>query len=333
VPTISGGVGGGHLPPDSLPGSVPRADELPIDLTAAGESLLLALLFLLLAAFPAELFNRTWDENSEVIGRWFNRGGRIGARVREVLAQFWRRRVGIAVFLGLSALLYGFLSPDFGPTSESVAEFIGILGGLAVVILAFELPIARTHRRVLNDARRLRVLPVTLFVAAVCVLGSRLANFEPGYIYGLVAGYVFAGEFSLRDEARSYALTGTWMLVIALAAWLAMPWVEDSLSSQPLLQMGISAGLATMFVAGLEGVVFGFIPLRFLRGAKLYEWRRSVWAVIFVAAAFLFAYILLDPTPRQHQGVAAHSGGHPVRDVRSRLIPVLGLLPHQTQEP
>lgn len=31
------------------------------------------------------------------------------------------------------------------------------------------------------------------------------------------------------------------------------------------------------------------------RGDRLFEWRRDVWAVLFLAAAFCFAYILLNP--------------------------------------
>jgi hypothetical protein len=86
------------------------------------------------------------------------------------------------------------------------------------------------------------------------------------------------------------------MLLVALGAWLAMPFIEQSLASQPLLLMGVSAGLATIFVGGLEGLLFELVPLRFLRGEAVYQWRRSVWAILFLSAGFAFAYILLDPS-------------------------------------
>jgi hypothetical protein len=99
----------------------------------------------------------------------------------------------------------------------------------------------------------------------------------------------------VRDEARAHAWTAIWMLIVALAAWLALPFVEDGLAASPLLAMALAAGLATVFVGGLEGLLFELVPLRFLRGDSVFEWRRSVWVVLFASVAFLFAYILLDP--------------------------------------
>lgn len=59
--------------------------------------------------------------------------------------------------------------------------------------------------------------------------------------------------------------------------------------------MAVSAGLATIFVGGLEGLLFELVPLRFLRGERVYKWRRSAWFILFSAAAFCFAFILLNP--------------------------------------
>ena len=38
------------------------------------------------------------------------------------------------------------------------------------------------------------------------------------------------------------------------------------------------------------------MPLRFLRGESVYAWRRGLWAILFLAAAFTFAHILLTPS-------------------------------------
>ena len=160
----------------------------------------MALLFLLLAAFPSQLFNKTLEENyAEVVG-WFTRGGQAGVRIRDALAGFWQRRSGLIIFVAISALLYGFLSPQFGPTIESFAALIGILGGLAIVIGAFELPLLLFQRRINKDAGMLRVQPLTIFIGIACVVISRIADFQPGYLYGLVAAYAFARELPLRDE-------------------------------------------------------------------------------------------------------------------------------------
>jgi Kef-type K+ transport system membrane component KefB len=86
------------------------------------------------------------------------------------------------------------------------------------------------------------------------------------------------------------------MLLISLAAWLALPVMEVGLESQPLLQTLIAAALATIFVGGLEGLLFELVPLRFLRGESVFAWNRAMWAILFLAAAFTFAHILLTPS-------------------------------------
>lgn len=74
-------------------------------------------------------------------------------------------------------------------SAESVAALVGLVGGLIIVIATFELPLLLIQRRVRHDRGRLRVLPLTFVIALVCVLISRTADFQPGYLYGVVAGY------------------------------------------------------------------------------------------------------------------------------------------------
>lgn len=296
APTDSTGGGGtGGLPPDSFPGSIPQPAQLGYDPTVVGQSLLLALLFLLLAAFPSQLLNKTLEEHHEEVSGWFAFGGRLGARIRDALSRFWRRRSGLILFVVLSAVLYGFLSPQFGPTIESLASLIGILIGLAIVITAFEIPLLFFYRRMLNDRGRLQVQPLTIFVGIACVAISRIADFQPGYLYGLVVGYVFAQSLPIREEGRANALTAVWMLAISLVAWLALPLAESTFAAQPLLELAVAAGLATIFIGGLEGLLFELVPLRFLRGETVFAWHRGLWAILFLAAAFTFAHILLTP--------------------------------------
>jgi hypothetical protein len=275
---------------------VPTINQISFDAFGAGESALLAVLFLMLAAFPGQLFNKTYEENEDEIHGWFVRPGSALAGITALLGGFWNRRVGVFTFVIVSALIYGFLSPSFGFDSGSIASFLGIFVGLFVVIVAFELPLARAQRRLLSDPGRIRVLPATILVGVLCVALSRLTSFQPGYLYGLVAGYVFAKELNLPDEARAHVYTAVWMLFVSIAAWLALPLVDQNFNAQPLLDLLLSSALATIFVAGLEGLLFELVPLRFLRGEVVFEWHRSVWAVLFAVAAFLFAWIMLQPS-------------------------------------
>jgi hypothetical protein len=180
--------------------------------------------------------------------------------------------------------------------AQSIAALLGIVVGLFVIVLAFELPLARAQRRLLNDPGKVRALPATIVVGVVCVIASRVTNFQPGYLYGLVAGYVFTRELNHGDEAHAHVWTVAWMLFISLSAWLALPLIDQNFSAQPMLDILLSSALATIFVSGLEGLLFELVPLRFLRGEVVFAWRRSVWAVLFLVSAFLFAWIMLTPS-------------------------------------
>jgi hypothetical protein len=295
TPNEPGGGTSGILPPGSFASGVPKPENLGTDPTVVGQSLLLALLFLLLAAFPSQLFNKTVEENYLEIVGWFTKGGKWAVRAKDALASFWKSPFGIFVFIVLSALLYGFLSPQFGPTVESLVSLVGILAGLVMVVAAFELPLVFFQRRLLQDRGRLRVQPLTIFVGIACVVLSRIADFQPGYLYGLVAGYEFARQLSTRDEGRANAITGLWMLSISLVAFFVLPVAESALVGAPLAQVAVAAAMATVFIGGLEGLLFELVPLRFLRGEAVFAWNRILWAILFLAAAFTFAHILLTP--------------------------------------
>jgi hypothetical protein len=52
--------------------------------------------------------------------------------------------------------------------------------------------------------------------------------------------------------------------------------------------------LATIFVAGLEGLFFSLMPLRFMHGAIVMRWSRVVWALLFGLVAFLWWQLLIN---------------------------------------
>jgi hypothetical protein len=113
-------------------------------------------------------------------------------------------------------------------------------------------------------------------------------------MYGLLIGFVFAVELNARDEGRTTAIGAALMLVVALVAWLAL----GALPAPDDPGLGLAAlrtALAALMVAGLEGVVFGLVPLRFLPGAPVLAWNRLVWAVLLAIGAFAFFHILINP--------------------------------------
>lgn len=269
-------------------------------------SFLLALLIAFLVPFPGVLFNKTVEANYEEIQGWFVA---IQSRRRRIMRAFavgpiglvlaWLSRrltglLGVWTFLILTALVYGFLDPNFGLNSQSAAMFLGLLVGLCFITAAFDLPLRAYHRRRNKDVGVLRALWWTLGVAIVCVLLSRLAGFQPGYLYGLIISIAFMTEITTRDEGFGVWLASIWLLVLSVVAW-AILGVVRSAGGDPWLQLMLQTTLVTFVVAGIEALAIGLLPMRFLPGHPLFVWRRSVWSVVFALSVFAYLLVLVDP--------------------------------------
>jgi hypothetical protein len=307
---VSGTTGGGASGPGAFASSVPAPTEVSLEIGPLVQSALLALVFVLLMPFPATLFNSTLEEHYEEVRGWFPRL-RTPFRLPGGGGSFWSSPIGVGTFVVISAVVYGFLNPGIGLTGESAAEVAGIGLGIVVTAFAFELPVLLAHR---GSGVTLRVLPGTIVVGLLCVVISRLTGFLPGYVYGLILGFAFAGELSRAQEGRRAAMAGVVMLALAVGAWLLTGVVGGD--DQSVVGIALRTVLAAVVVGGLEGVVFGLLPLRMLRGETLFTWNRVVWGVIFGLGVFAFAHILINPT----SGYLADSSRTPFLTILTLLI-------------
>lgn len=289
--------------------SVPELSEVSVDPAVVLQSAALALLLVFLMPFPSQLFNSTLETHEDEVRRWL-RLDRIG-RVATGIGALWASWVGVAVFTLLAALLYGFLDPSFGVDLGSLATFLGMLLGIVLVTVAFAVPLLLVHRRH-GDRPSVKVVPISLVVGVACVLLSRLTSFQPGYLYGLLIGFAFARELTAAEEGPATALSAVVMLVTALVAWLVIGVLPDE---EALGLVVVRTALAALMVAGLEGVVFGLLPMRFLPGESLYAWNRLAWGTLLAIGAFAFFHILINP-----------ASGYLSDTTRTPLLTVLALL-------
>jgi hypothetical protein len=276
--------------------SVLGIEDVNADVATVGGSLLLALLLLLIIGFAGELFNNTVENNYDEISGWFKKGPlgwlrRLGGKLAG------EARLGLLVFLGLTAFVSSFVDPHFGIDLRSLGEFLGFLVGLIVVLASFKLPPMLAHRRKTGELGKLRPLPWALVIAALFVLVSRLGNLQPGYLYGIVLGAIFAKDVSDKEEGRETFYGSLWTLAAAFVAWLGLTWAR-SLGYDPN-GFGItllSTAFAAILVAGLEATAFGLMPLKFMPGHAVYRWNRLAWGVLFGLSVFGFVHILIGPT-------------------------------------
>jgi hypothetical protein len=312
--------------PNSFRDSVPT--QITLDPIVVAQSIAITAGVIVLVPFPSALFNNTLEENyAEVMGwlagirarlnrLWSRIVGWVRGRIASGRSMSpalsdpmappvsapavaaidpWRSPLRIAGFVLLTALLYAFLDPTFGFSLDSLASFTGLAVGLFVVLLAYGLPLVLLSRRD-GFSLTVRALPATLFIGLLCVLVSRIADFQPGYLYGLIVGFFFAHGVERRLEGRAEAVAAGASLLAALIAWILLAFLRGS-GNQPgdLFPVVLEAAMVTVVVAGLENAVFAMLPLRFMPGAAVYAWDRRVWVALLALGLFGFAHVLLNP--------------------------------------
>ena len=273
-------------------------------------NLALVLLSLLGIALTKEVFNSTVRHNYEEIRRWFRFWPEIERRLLGAAGSerpIWQVFIAFALVGGL---LYGFLEPRFlTDLGLTAAVFVGMTLALAAVMLARATVESRSVSRHGAGRGRLRFFPVALPVAVICVAVSRIAGFEPGYIYGVFVAVVFGAEVAARVEGEAIALVSWLTLGLSLAAWLVWIPVESlTAPGAPFIVFIADNFLVLVFVLGLEALLFGLLPLHFLDGEKLFAWSRRRWLLIWAVSAFFAFEVLINPSSRGRFVVSSTAG-------------------------
>ncbi len=283
-------------------GMLSTAILLPSQISFSAKSLAksaaVAALAIPFVAFPTEFLNATLEEHEDDLialrNRFRRKKGSTGGGITSKISN----NVRLSGVLLVSALLYGLLDPKFSFNESSLLIFLGLLVGLTVITMATDLPAALYLRRKDPEAKvQGHVLPGAIGIAAVCVVISRALHFEPGYLYGMVAGLQVANKIKISesDSGKAQVLSFMTTLAVALAAWLARQplssWTHSTHAS--VVAVGVDAALVSIFIAGVQGVLISLLPLRYLPGRDIFKWNRAVWAVLLGISAFIFFHLLL----------------------------------------
>jgi hypothetical protein len=323
--------GGSKSPVSSISSSLPTPPAAFRPWTTDIVSAAVAVAAALLVTYPADIFNNTLQENYDDIAAWWLRwlAVLLPAARRELLGREWRRvgdaargalgraprdvaqrrgRAGVGfVVVGVGAVLGSLLDPRFGLNQRTglsvVAIAASLVAGPAVAgLVTYSYHRARQHGPV---PYTLEALPVGLVVAVACVLVSRSTGFEPGYLYGVVAGVAFGRALAPRAEGHLAALSSLARVAVGLVAWAAWDGVHRFVvHSKPFFGAVLASDfLASIFVSALVCTVISLLPLRFLPGYKLKAWHKGAWAATFALSLFLLVQVLMQT----HPGLAGKS--------------------------
>jgi Zn-dependent protease len=281
-----------------LASAVHTPGELELTSEHVEESGLLTLLLVALLYLPVMIFNKTTEKNYALVGAWLSRPREWLSWVTGLIP-FFRHQLGtLAAGVLATAVLFAFVEPGFPGADGSLEYLIGLVAGFTLVAVTFFCTWrAVVHRLEPESAGHWVVYGPYVLLAGFLVVMARLAHFLPGVVLGTVAEYEPRRELSTRTAGIRVAATYGALMAVGIGAWFAWGPVsaaadEPGAGSATLI---LDAMLAITAVSALETVVFGLIPLKFMDGEELLRWHTPLWAAMWGASVFWFAFVVLHP--------------------------------------
>jgi hypothetical protein len=274
--------------------SLSAPNELPFDFATIGFSLLLALLLVLLVLFPADMFNSTLLANYEEISNWFR---------LEKIKKFTQKLhnlptpITLGAFALVGAIINAQLSPDLGLDRGSLALVAGLFLTLLSVSVVYDVARSLYLKKRFGIKSKLSTQALGMGFGAVLVVISRLANFLPGYLYGIFTALAVRGKIKDEQDGEGLAFASIVLLLVGGAAWFL--WIPvkaaASIENPEFIFLVLDSYLASMWIAGVAAIVFGLVPIRFFYGEPVKKWNRLAWAIIYFVGTALFIYTVLHP--------------------------------------
>ncbi len=281
----------------SLP-TVPQAFTVPNLLWAAGGTVVLVLLI----AFPSYLLDSASEKGIERFDAWRARRRPVKTVAAEPTKPAtgigWRTLPLAALGIAAASLISSFIDPGFGFSLAGVRVFLSFfVSFLLDAVAAWFLLIWFVRRTSPGTSASFRFAPASLVVVVIAVLFTRLTGFQPGIVFGLVAGVAFGAVLADTVKARVALLGLGYSFVLGLVGWFGYSAVVGGAGAHPSsLVVFFEELLAAMAIGGIAALPISLIPLRGLLGGEIFAWKKSVWAVAYSLGLLAF-FLVLMPKP------------------------------------
>jgi len=252
------------------------------------------------------LLNSTLSSNTARFGRVFGRIERATAAAADWLTRVTRTQaVAVAVLIVVTAVVFGFVDPDFG---FDLASFRLVLSlGLALFVITYvasRVTGTIVKRRWSVDSS-IVIQPVALIFAVVGVIVARVLEFSPGFLIGLVIGMELAHRASAAHRTRAVVLRIGVIVALAVVAWVAGSIAVALQGDAPadFVSAMLQDTLTAITAEGLTATTIGLLPIGYLEGRALFDRSRPLWVALFLIVGTVFALLVL-PTALLGQEVS-----------------------------
>jgi hypothetical protein len=280
-----------------LADSIPTRHQVDWSLGAIAGAVWMALLLILLVELPSSLVNATIEDHHDRVMKPF--AGVIGwaAAVDTKIAR-WPTALVLLTFAALSGVIGAQLDPGFGIDASSLTLLAALICSFVIITVVLEgmrLPYLRART---GKDGRLKLFPFVLVMAVVAVVVCRIFDFQPGYVFGVSVALLLSEGIEEEDEARSLAISGVVLLLVAGVAWFVWNPIADRamLPDAGVVTIFFDALLSTTWVMALQVILFEFSSMRGMHGRTLRRWNRWVWGAIYFGGAFLLVKMVLHPS-------------------------------------
>ena len=258
----------------------------------------------MLILLACTVFNSTLEENGSelaaVLGRvvapfglslgWLRGADDDGDGVRPL--SLWR----LALILLAVASIYAGLDPDFGWNAATAALIVSLTVGVGLLTIVYE------GAQVLFGARAgarssLQLQPLGIVIAALSVVITRVTDVHPGIVLGVIAGAA-VGSHDARLQGRIVTAAMLGILAVSMGSLLLVGPFQSLSTDHPEVWWAVipETVAVTLFVGGIEGLLFSLLPLKFMEGRRVWDWSRPVWFVLALGVSFLFFHVVLNRT-------------------------------------
>jgi hypothetical protein len=192
------------------------AGTAPVQL---GFAAALTIILVLLVAFPTALLNSAAEHGSGRLAEWWN-GRSAPADVAVPNSRGWSHTWWWAATGVLAAsVISAFVDPQFGLNPGSARMILSILASFAIdVVVGWVIVIFLMRRLAPAATHSFAFQPLTLLVVVLAVIFTRITGFEPGIVFGLVAGVAIGALVGRVQEARAALTTQGYAVGVALLA-------------------------------------------------------------------------------------------------------------------
>ncbi|MDP3208001.1 MAG: hypothetical protein Q8M65_02535, partial [Rhodoglobus sp.] len=134
-----------------------------------------------------------------------------------------------------------------------------------------------------------RIRPFGLVLTIAGVIVSRILEFSPGFLIGIVLGLSIATHAAAEHAWKAVLIRTSVIVTFGLASWMVYSSIAEGVHSDPTF---LNELVLEFFVAiATEGIVLllvELLPVHMLEGERLFKRSRVLWAAVYLVVLTMF---------------------------------------------